>query len=421
MSQPTAPAASVPAQPSQALQARTADVIAILKGGGDYDATFTEAFRAQVPKAKFDEVSAGLAAQLGPVTGVESIVPASPTMATIAVGYRDGVASMRISVTAAPPHQVDGLLATAISRHEAMVGAVVDSFRQLPGTSGFALARLGTGAPAPIASLRPDTPLGIGSAFKLVILAELVRATNAGERRWSDIVTLDGSPLPGGIYAEAPKGTQLTLQEVATKMISVSDNSATDIMLRHLGRTKVEAMLARVGVAHPEGMRPFMSTLDMFKLKGIGKGALAARYLSANEAGRRKMLDGEIAAELLSAIDPNLFKDGKPVLADKLEWFASAADMVRVMDWLRRNTEANPTARAILSANSGIRPDVAARWRYVGYKGGSEPGVMNMTLLLQARDGAWYALAGSWTDPAAPVDMNRFAGLINRAAELAAP
>jgi hypothetical protein len=30
-------------------------------------------------------------------------------------------------------------------------------------------------------------------------------------------------------------------------------------------------------------------------------------------------------------------------------------------------------------------------------------------------------LSGSWTDPAAPVNMTRFAGLINRAAELAAP
>ncbi|WBY09684.1 hypothetical protein PIB19_10580 [Sphingomonas sp. 7/4-4] len=92
------------------------------------------------------------------------------------------------------------------------------------------------------------------------------------------------------------------------------------------------------------------------------------------------------------------------------------------MDWLRRNTEGpkGADARAVLSKNPGIGP-VAGKWQWVGYKGGSEPGVMNMTLLLQAKAGGWYALTGSWNDPAQAVSEGRFAALVTRAAELAAP
>jgi hypothetical protein len=92
------------------------------------------------------------------------------------------------------------------------------------------------------------------------------------------------------------------------------------------------------------------------------------------------------------------------------------------MDWLRRNTASGPgaEAREILAINSGITKPTAANWRYVGYKGGSEPGVLNMTLLLQSQAGAWYVLSASTNDTAEDVNLARFAGLINRAAELAA-
>src|SRR3546814_6270318 len=101
------------------------------------------------------------------------------------------------------------------------------------------------------------------SAFKLVILAELVREIAGGKRHWDDPITLDGGDLPGGFYADKAKGTIATIRDLATKMVSVSDNSATDILLHALGRDKVEAVLPVVGIKEPAGMRPFLSTLEM--------------------------------------------------------------------------------------------------------------------------------------------------------------
>lgn len=413
----TAPAPTA----SEALTQRIAELPAILRGEGDYDAYFSPEFRAQVPKAKFAEIAAQIAALGGAVTGVTITKLFSSDAAQIEIEYQNGTAPGRIAVDPAT-HMVSGLLVTGFTGRETSIEGISDSLRKLPGRTGFAWARLGGARPDLLVGVDADRPLAIGSAFKLVILAELVRATDAGERKWTDMVTLDGSPLPGGTYTQSPRGTRVSLHDLAVKMISISDNSATDILLRALGRRRVEAMLPVVGIADPAKLRPLLSTLDMFKLKGTDHLALASQYLAKDEGGRRAMLDGPVAAEPLTAIDPALFKDGKPVLIDTLEWFESPMDLVRVMDWLRVHTESGPgaEARAILGINPGIPPASAAAWSYVGYKGGSEPGVLNMTLLLQGKDGMWFVLTASWNNPGAGVDLMRFAGLMSRAADIAA-
>lgn len=410
-------------QADPAFTARLHELPAILAGKGDYDAFFSPAFKAAVPKAQFDAVTAQLTRANGPAGVVLGVEQKSPWAGIVRVRYRDGIALMQLAVDPAPPHQVSGLRITGFEIGEKTLPQAIGAIAALHGDTGFAIARLGGGAPEILAQRNLDKPYAIGSAFKLVILAELVRATNAGTRKWDDLVTLDGDPLPGGLYTQKTAGTQVSLRELATQMISISDNSATDILLKALGRAKVEAMMPVLGIADPARNRPFLSTLDMFRLKGIGKGTLAARYLALDEAGRRRMLDGEIARLPGIMVDPTAFKTGTPVMIDTLEWFESPADLVRVMDWLRRNTEGpgGADARAILSKNPGVTPEARSKWQWIGYKGGSEPGVMNMTLLLQAKSGAWYVVTASWNDSTRDVEQARFASLISKVAEVSAP
>jgi hypothetical protein len=423
---PAAAQTSVPppaAQAAPAFAERARELVAILSGTGKYESFFSPGFQAAVPKARFEPINAQLAAANGPVIGLDGMEMAGPFQGTVRIAYRDAIVTLKMAVDPAPPHQVTALLITGSTSGERTLDEITTALQGLHGTTGFVLARLGDGAPQLLIQHNPDRAFAIGSAFKLVILAELIRETNAGTRKWDDMVTLDGSPLPGGGYNLKPSGTQVSLRELATQMISISDNSATDILLKTLGREKVEAMLPVLGIRDAARNRPFLGTLDMFKLKGIEKGAMAKRYLALDEAGRRKMLDGEVAAASLFTIDPMLFRDGKPVLIDTLEWFETPTDLVRVMDWIRRNTDGpkGTDARAILSKNAGIPSMAREKWQFAGFKGGSEPGVMNMTLLLQAKSGDWYVLTGSWNDTARPVEEGRFAGLIGKAAELAAP
>lgn len=420
----TAPAPAPAANPD--VERRAHDVVAVLSGQGDYDAVFAPSFRTAVPRAQFDAISAQLAQALGKPTGVDAARPTGPWSARIRIAYERGILNADLALDPTGTHPITTLLTRGVEPRgptAATIDAVVEQVAALPGHSGFALARLGSGAPQLLKSHDATTPLAIGSAFKLVILAELVRSIEAGERKWSDVVTLDGSALPGGGYAQQPKGTRIPFRELAERMISVSDNSATDILLFHLGRQKVEAMLPVVGMTDGGARNvPFLGALEVFKLKGVDGGALGSKYLAMPVAQRRAFLDGPVRSTPIAAIPAGLFQDGKPLRIEQLEWFASPNDMVRTMDWLRRHFDgpAGAELRAVLSKNPGL-PEPAANWRYVGYKGGSEPGVLTMTFLLQGKDGNWYALSGGVNDPAKSVDDLRFTGLMGRALDLAAP
>lgn len=416
---PPAPVAA-PVQAAKEFRDRVNQLPDLLQGKGDYEGAFSDAFRAQLPKAKFDAVLQQIAAAAGPYAALQKLDAKTPWSGTLTVEYRDAIATMAISVDPAGDHRITGLRVQGLSPRATSLDAVEAALKGLHGRTGYVLARLGDGAPQLLRQHNADQVFAIGSEFKLVILAELIRATNAGERTWDELVTLDGSELPGGGYTAKPAGTKVPLRELATQMISISDNSATDILLKTLGRAKVEAMLPVLGIADPARNRPFLGTGEVFKLKTIP--ALRDRYLAANEAGRRALLAGAVAATPLSQVNGALFSAGKPLSIDRLEWFETPNDLVRVMDWIRRNTEGpnGADARAVLAKNAGIPPLAAGKWNYVGYKGGSEPGVVAMTLLLQGKDSGWYVLSASWNDTTQDVEQSRFAGLVSKAAELAA-
>ena len=115
-------------------------------------------------------------------------------------------------------------------------------------------------------------------------------------------------------------------------------------------------------------------------------------------------------------MDPALLI-GRPVHIDTIEWFASPVDLVALLAHMQGMGD--DTMLSIMSINKGVGPGDAGRWRYIGYKGGSETGVINMTFLAQRNDGRWFAITGSWNNSAAPVDEDRFAALMSRLVNLA--
>lgn len=284
-------------------------------------------------------------------------------------------------------------------------------FRQLPGTASFACYRLEAAGPRVVGELGASDSLAIGSAFKLYLLGALVEDIEQGRRKWSDVVSLDvrAMSLPSGLLQDWPVGAPVTLHTLASLMISRSDNTATDHLLRVLGRTRVERMLATMGHHQPERDRPLLSTMELFKLKG----ARAAAYLPLAEQGRRHYLETQLPR--MSEDEITFSGADAPTGIDTLEWFASTADLARALDWLRRHTEAPATrpGRELMAINPGV-PLPGAELAYVGYKGGSEPGVLNLSFLLRTEAGAWYALVATWNDPRAALDEKRLFGLAPR-------
>jgi beta-lactamase class A len=239
----------------------------------------------------------------------------------------------------------------------------------------------------------------VGSAFKLFVLAELARQG----RKLDEVTQLrdEHKSLPSGFLQTWPAGAPLTLHTLATLMISVSDNTAADHLIHLLGREALEKNLAASGHHHPEGMRPFLTTVEMFRLKMFAGESVRAAYAKANEAERRKILTtlkqplGDAGAVLFT----------RPTYIDSIEWFASVGDLCRVMDVLRK---AKPVREA-LAVN--VPATVDKGWTFSGYKGGSEPGVINMSFVLEGKRGS-YCVAATWNDPVKPVEEVQFAGYV---------
>jgi hypothetical protein len=392
-----------------ALQAKADALVAILDGRGAYDAYFAASFREKVPAAQFAAIVAQLKATLGAPEKIESLTPTSAWSADLIVAYARGTASVRLALDPAPPHLATGLLITGTGARDDSLAKVEAEFRALPGASGFGLYALGEGKPAQILEYRADVAAPLGSAFKLWVLAELARQVAAGERHWADVVKVGAPSLPSGVLQTWPAGSPVTVQTLATMMISISDNTATDTLLTTLGRAKVDAMATAAG-----GSVPVMTTREMFVLKGDP--ALTKAWTAGSVDQRRSLLVDNAVKIGSAKLDPHVFA-GKPVAINSVEWFASPAAMARLLDRLR-GTDA--TTRAILAVNAGVDPAIAGRFRYVGFKGGGEPGVLTLNYLVQAKDGRWYAATGNWHRADDAVNELRFAGLMGRVLALLA-
>jgi beta-lactamase class A len=87
------------------------------------------------------------------------------------------------------------------------------------------------------AELKPDLPLPAASSIKSPILLAALDDLDRGQLRWNEPLPLTKEVLGGGAgwMANKPMGTRFPFFEAATEMIRVSDNTATNLLIRRLG------------------------------------------------------------------------------------------------------------------------------------------------------------------------------------------
>jgi beta-lactamase class A len=408
----TSMSATGPTDP--ALDARVAELIAAITGARSYDSYFAPNFRAALAKAKWDAVVTSMTAQMGKPLAIDRLTAVTPFSANLRVRFEHGVVNAQIAIDPAPPHQVVGLLFTGPEMAGDTLDKLAADMRALPGTTGLGIYALGEGAPRLVTGIAPDKAMPLGSAFKLWVLGELAREVSAGERKWSDVVPVGPASLPSGITQSWPAGSPVTIQTLATLMISISDNTATDTLVTLEGE-RLDGFVSKAGVP---GLAPVLTTRQMFALKSPTNNDLATQWAtSLAPSARRRLLDTNAARLRTTPVDPMMFA-GKPAAIDTLEWFASPAETAGVMDWLRR--EGGDTPRALLAINPGIDPTTRGKFDYVGFKGGSEPGVVTLNFLIRRKDGRWLAIAAGWHRGDAGVENDRFVMLMTRALVLLA-
>jgi len=368
-----------------------------------YKQRFASEFVAQVPYAKFASLVGALhGEQPWHSTRVEESV-------TLVGHWQRGEEKLRVTLMphSKNPSVIGGLMFTPDSEEPA-------SPQPPPATSGEAVTRLqamgklsllvattSSGKCEPMVHVESELSQPLGSAFKLWVLAAVVHKVRAGQLRWTDQVTIQDSldSLPSGVTQDDRDGSTRTVRELAERMIAISDNTATDHLIARVGRETVEKVMAAHGHAHPELNRPFLSTRELMILKFSADEALQKDYLAGNEAVRRQLLETRVRAAKLPELDTVKRRlAAGPTLIRELEWFGSPLDLCRLLVVLT----ADEAASKILALNPGV-PAPAGRWSYLGFKGGSETGVLAMAWEHEAASGDRFVTAAAVSNNERPI------------------
>jgi len=144
--------------------------------------------------------------------------------------------------------------------------SILDIDRGLDGVMGVAIVDLTDGHKY---LLHANDVYPQASSIKICILAELYRQAQQGKLKLTDLYSVNAadlvqdSDIMGGL---TPGLTQITLRDLATMMVAVSDNSATNVLIDRVGMDNVNAFL------NAQGLRDTRLRRKMMDLKAAAEG-----------------------------------------------------------------------------------------------------------------------------------------------------
>ena len=164
--------------------------------------------------------------------------------------------------------------------------------RELGGRVGVAARDLASGAEV---LYRPDELFPLASVFKVPLMVALLRAVDAGTVTLDERLELtERVKSPGSTLVHCDPGLAPTLRDLLYLTITLSDNTATDMLWRRLGRQAINDAMRELG-------------LDEHRLQHAEPGVLpprdrAQRRLGGDERGRHR--DAVARARRRRAVGP---------------------------------------------------------------------------------------------------------------------
>jgi beta-lactamase class A len=323
---------------------------------------------------------------VGAVDGLRASYGSAQAVREAGDGYEIETATHRIPVQISldAEGRIVGLLFKPAERLTASIEDTLKLLSEIPGTISYAVTRDGE----PVYGRGSDEKLAVGSAFKLGVLAVLTDSIEAGRHRWDDVLRLEpgDKSLPSGRLQDFPTGSPFTLHTLAAAMIAESDNTATDMLIRLLGREPIAKKLQA---------ETLLTTREFFILKADPD--LARRYAEA-DADQRAAIINEIAGrERPPAVQVIGQHD------EGVEWYVSNTTLCELASAVR-NLD-------VFSIEPG--PVDAGRWRSVAYKGGSETGVLNLTAAVADEDEHSWCVSVT-VNASETIDTAEVTGLFSR-------
>tara|TARA_R110000868_G_scaffold16687_13_gene74230 strand:- start:667 stop:1908 length:1242 start_codon:yes stop_codon:yes gene_type:complete len=241
----------------------------------------------------------------------------------------------------------------------------------------------------------------LGSIFKLFVLDALLEKIQKKKAHWGDNLSISrfNKSLPSGTMQNEEEGKSFELREYAKKMIAISDNTATDHLIDFVGKPRIEKRIKYRGLSNTFGWsRPFLTTMELFKIRATFSPVDYKNYAGTTRTNRMLMLQ-----KLPRSDDKKFLEDinswQQPRGIFDAEWFSTPQEICLLLQKLDK--EVDPELNEILGSNVPF----VEKDKYIKsfYKGGSEPGLVQMAYLLKSKDKAICLYAGA-ADLSAPVD-----------------
>ncbi len=383
-----------------------------------YDETdlqwFTPDFFQVVPREKLIEGLKFNSKQLGLIQRVRLCKIIDPWSGELElIGADDKRMRIMVRLETGPQSRFNYVLFSPIDMADDTWAKLESDLARLPGKNAVSVWKL-TPQLEKLFSRNATEPLAVGSSLKLLILSLLTDEIAAGKRQWTDVIALreDVRSLPSGQLQDWPVGSPVTLHTLATLMLSRSDNTAADHLMLALGREALEEHQKKANILQPERNRPFLRTNELFKLKLVLTPQQSLSFLQRTPESKRAYLP---ELDKIPLGSPRMLE--VPQNIDQIEWFFCTEDLARLLDRLRQSpVQAN--ALPLLAITRPFDIDDFA-WKYLGFKGGAEVGVLNLSLLGQLRSNSgWYAFSFTWNDAEKPLNEPLWIRFVERSLRL---
>jgi beta-lactamase class A len=184
-------------------------------------------------------------------------------------------------------------------------------------------------------AVNADDPVQTASVIKLTILFEAMEQVRAGKAHWDEKLTLGKGEAVNGsgllTFLDAP--VTITLKDVLTLMVIMSDNTATNMAIDRFGIDTVNQRIAWMGLKdthlYKKVMKPATGPMPSDQPKfGLGKTTAREMAMVIERIGRCELAgpgeaaqpgDAAICAVALQMLRNQFYRDTVPRYLEKLD------------------------------------------------------------------------------------------------------
>ncbi|MEM9531025.1 MAG: serine hydrolase [Pseudomonadota bacterium] len=304
-----------------------------------------------------------------------------------------------------------------------------DKFMTLSTEAGLLLARVNrqTNQCEPVLERDAATLRATASVFKIFSLGAVADAIQDRTITTDQLIPrVDEERTPGGPLINEPDGTLLTVDELATLMLSLSDNTATDLLHELVGRERLNRLVGELGHSTPDAITPFLKTGEQFHLLNTFSLVQAESYQNGTEQFQADFVVNQI--EPLGNFVDNRGNVNNTSVYTTVTWRASPRDVCQALAahrvWPRGSDQARQVDRAL--GAQAAQPNVREAWDRVWYKGGglsisatTQVVLTHAWLLENGGEDPWVLVALS-NNPGANIDQFAVQSVLGRLLQLAA-